>query len=65
MENVEHSVSYMKCMFKRRIVEHTSGARGMANENTSALSAHMTLRKHWHDLPLDKKISPDQIRSKL
>eukprot|EP00957_Ditylum_brightwellii_P152479 11606869-Ditylum_brightwellii.AAC.1 len=50
-------------MFKRQIAEHIFGAHGLANQNTSALSAHMALGKHWHDLPPNEKPSPDQIRS--
>eukprot|EP00957_Ditylum_brightwellii_P140392 10696708-Ditylum_brightwellii.AAC.1 len=54
-------IGVMRWMFKWRIVEHISGVRGLANENTSALNAHMALGKHWHDLPLNEKPSPDQI----
>eukprot|EP00957_Ditylum_brightwellii_P172663 13143449-Ditylum_brightwellii.AAC.1 len=58
-------IGVMQCMFKRQIVEHIFRARGLANENMSALSVHMALRKHWHNLSLNEKLSPDQIRSKL
>eukprot|EP00957_Ditylum_brightwellii_P200341 15273855-Ditylum_brightwellii.AAC.1 len=54
-------IGFMQCMFKRQVVEHISGARGHANENTSALSAHMVLGKHWQDPPLNEKPSLDQI----
>eukprot|EP00957_Ditylum_brightwellii_P044167 3351017-Ditylum_brightwellii.AAC.1 len=55
----------MQRMFKRKIVKHISRVRGLANENTSSLSVHMALRKHWNDLAPNEQPSPDQIRSKL
>eukprot|EP00957_Ditylum_brightwellii_P051772 3926234-Ditylum_brightwellii.AAC.1 len=58
-------IGVMHCMFKWRIVKHISRGRGLANENTSALSAHMALRKHWNNLEPNEKPSPDQIRAKL
>eukprot|EP00957_Ditylum_brightwellii_P080733 6139756-Ditylum_brightwellii.AAC.1 len=50
-----------QCMLKRRVVEHISGVHRLANENTSALSAHIALGKQCHDLPPNEKPSPDQI----
>eukprot|EP00957_Ditylum_brightwellii_P044018 3340835-Ditylum_brightwellii.AAC.1 len=49
------------CMFKRRIVEHISGACGQANDNMSALSMHMAPQKYWQAIPPNDKPSPDQI----
>eukprot|EP00957_Ditylum_brightwellii_P068327 5186960-Ditylum_brightwellii.AAC.1 len=79
MGNVEHSVLYIKlCVLavtlltqgyavyvQKADVENISGARGVVNENMSALSAHMALGKYQHGLPPNEKPSPDQIRSKL
>eukprot|EP00957_Ditylum_brightwellii_P181280 13809491-Ditylum_brightwellii.AAC.1 len=53
-------------MVRAYLMDNTEqSAPGQANKNTSALSTHMVLRKHWQDFPLDEKSSPDQIRSKL
>eukprot|EP00957_Ditylum_brightwellii_P135492 10330584-Ditylum_brightwellii.AAC.1 len=38
---------------------------GRLVENTSVLSTHITLAKHWLDLPCNEKPSPDQVSSKL